>query len=231
MFVVGVETDFQGTSIGSGAGGNSYAWLFGIPTVTTATLNWFGTVRGRVGVNLLSPQLLVYGTGEFAYGEVKRNGWLNQNSTVQTGWTAGGGADMFVALPNWSVKAEYLYTQLSGNNNNGFNFGLNLNDVNNRTRFHTIRFGVNYHFNFSSSAPVPRNTDRSFENQMHPGKPSLAAGLFSCSARKIRRAGRGPVGRRRLGQARSSTIFSLFVGLPDVGAQASKSLLQGASGL
>ncbi|KAF0135013.1 MULTISPECIES: outer membrane protein [unclassified Methylocystis] len=155
MFVVGVETDFQGTSIGSGAGGNSYAWLFGVPPVTTATLNWFGTVRGRVGVNLLSPQLLVYGTGGFAYGEVKRNGWLNQNSTVQTGWTAGGGAEyMFVALPNWSVKAEYLYTQLSGNNNNGFNFGLNLNNVNNRTRFHTIRFGVNYHFNFGSSAPV-----------------------------------------------------------------------------
>ena len=158
MFVVGVETDFQGTSIGSGAGGNSFAWLFGLPPVTTATLNWFGTVRGRVGVNLLSPQLLVYGTGGFAYGEVRRNGWLNQNSTVQTGWTAGGGAEcMFIPLPNWSVKLEYLYTQISGNGTTTgvfFNSGSGLNNTNNRTRFHTIRVGVNYHFNFGSSAPV-----------------------------------------------------------------------------
>ncbi len=160
MFVVGAETDFQGTSIGSGAGRDNWGWLFGLPQATTASLNWFGTVRGRLGVTLLSPQLLVYGTGGFAYGEVQRNGWFNQNSAVQTGWTAGAGAEYrFVSLPNWSVKAEYLYTQISGSNsNNGwlwaFNPGWGLNNVNNRTRFHTIRVGVNYHFNFGAPAPV-----------------------------------------------------------------------------
>jgi len=157
MFVVGVETDFQGTSIGSGAGGNSWGGLFGLPPVTTASLNWFGTVRGRVGITLLSPKLLVYGTGGFAYGEVQRNGWLNQNSAVQTGWTAGGGAE-FMVLPNWSLKGEYLYTQISGTGNNNntwfFNPGWGLNSTNNRTRFHTIRVGVNYHFSFGAPAPV-----------------------------------------------------------------------------
>jgi outer membrane immunogenic protein len=157
MFVIGAEADFQGTSVGSGAGGNSWGWLFGLPPVTTATLNWFGTVRGRAGVTLLNSKILVYGTGGFAYGEVQRNGWWNQNSAVQTGWTAGGGAEWMV-IPNWSLKLEYLYTQISGtgNNNGGwfFNPGWGLNSTNNRTRFHTIRAGVNYHFNFGSPAPV-----------------------------------------------------------------------------
>jgi len=158
MFVVGAETDFQGSSLGSG-GGNNNGWLFGFGGgATSARLNWFGTVRGRVGITLLSPQLLVYGTGGFAYGEVQRNGWLNQNSAVQTGWTAGGGAE-WMFFPNWSAKAEYLYTQISGtgNNNNwawAFNPGWGLNSTNNRTRFHTIRAGINYHFHFGSPAPV-----------------------------------------------------------------------------
>ncbi|TLG77786.1 outer membrane beta-barrel protein [Methylocystis sp. B8] len=169
MFVVGVETDFQGTSIGSG-GGNNNGWLFpavigpalfpGVPlfvfgggTIDTARINWFGTVRGRVGITLLSPQLLLYGTGGFAYGEVQRNGWWNQNSAVQTGWTAGGGAE-YMFMPNWSAKAEYLYTQISGTGNGGWWGSWGLNSPNNRTRFHTIRAGVNYHFNFGSPAPV-----------------------------------------------------------------------------
>ena len=156
---IGAETDFQGSSLGSG-GGNNNNWglLFGFPPVASARLNWFGTVRGRVGITLLSPQLLVYGTGGFAYGEVQRNGWLNQNSAVQTGWTAGAGAE-WMFFPNWSAKVEYLYTQISGtgNNNNwlwAFNPGWGLNSTNNRTRFHTIRAGINYHFNFGSPAPV-----------------------------------------------------------------------------
>jgi outer membrane immunogenic protein len=157
MFLVGVETDFQGTSIGSGAGGNTFNWFFGLPPVTTATLNWFGTVRGRAGLTLLNSKVLIYGTGGFAYGEVQRNGWWNQNSAVQTGWTVGGGGEWMV-IPNWSLKLEYLYTQISGNgNNNGgwfFNPGWGLNSTNNRTRFHTIRAGVNYHFNFGAPAPV-----------------------------------------------------------------------------
>ncbi len=57
--------------------------------------------------------------------------------------------------PNWSAKAEYLYTEISGNNQNTwFNPGIGLNNVNNRTRFHTVRAGINYHFNFGAPAPV-----------------------------------------------------------------------------
>ncbi len=157
MFVVGLETDFQGTSIGSGGGANNLwalGWGWGNGG-STARINWFGTVRGRAGITFPGmPTLLVYGTGGFAYGEVQRNSWWNQNSAVQTGWTAGGGAE-WMFLPNWSAKAEYLYTDISGNNQNAFfNPGFGLNNVNNHTRFHTVRAGVNYHFNFGAPAPV-----------------------------------------------------------------------------
>jgi outer membrane immunogenic protein len=139
--VVGLETDFQGTSIGSGGNGGNWGWGgFG------ARLPWFGTVRGRIGVNPLNPHLLIYGTGGFAYGEVKRGFWNN----VQTGWTAGGGVE-WMFLPNWSVKGEYLYTDLSNNNNNNWGWGW-ANNL--HYRFHTLRTGVNWHFNLTSPAPV-----------------------------------------------------------------------------
>ena len=77
----------------------------------------------------------------------------NNNNFTKTGWTAGGGVE-WAFLPNWSAKVEYLYTDLSGNNNNGFNWGWGLNNVNNHTRFNTVRAGVNYHFNLFNPSPV-----------------------------------------------------------------------------
>ena len=153
--VVGLETDFQGTSIGSGGGNNNN--FFG-GNGGGERIPWFGTVRGRLGITPFDPHFLIYGTGGFAYGEVRRDDpffWFGNNSTnvTKTGWTAGGGVE-WAFLPNWSAKVEYLYTDLSGNNNNGFNFGLGLNNVNNHTRFHTVRAGVNYHFNLFNPSPV-----------------------------------------------------------------------------
>jgi outer membrane immunogenic protein len=150
--VVGLETDFQGTSIGSGGGNNNWwgGWGGG---GNRERIQWFGTVRGRLGITPFDPHFLIYGTGGFAYGEVSRNTWWNNYSATQTGWTAGGGVE-WAFLPNWSAKVEYLYTDLSGNNNNGWNWGIGLNNVNNHTRFHTVRAGVNYHFNLFNPSPV-----------------------------------------------------------------------------
>jgi outer membrane immunogenic protein len=144
VFVAGLETDFQGTSIGSGG---SWGWGNNVG----ARLNWFGTVRGRLGW-LPMQNLLAYGTGGFAYGELQgKGGWLgltNWNS-VGTGWTAGGGLEwMFV--PRWSAKIEYLYTDLGNfsNNNGGFGWANNA-----QYRFSTIRAGVNWHFNLFAPPP------------------------------------------------------------------------------
>jgi outer membrane immunogenic protein len=150
LFVVGLETDFQGTSIGSN---NSGVWWWGGGNWFNERVPWFGTVRGRAGIALLNSRLFVYGTGGFAYGEVHRpwGNWWGNNNDISTGWTAGGGLE-YAFLPNWSAKVEYLFTELSRSNNN-WNWGFGWN-WNRRTQFHTVRAGVNYHFNLFTPAPV-----------------------------------------------------------------------------
>jgi outer membrane immunogenic protein len=82
--------------------------------------DWFGTVRGRVGVTL-APSWLVYGTGGLAYGGFDRmitQRFANSptvftprgfgNSVTKFGWTAGAGIE-YAWTSNWSVGVEYLY--------------------------------------------------------------------------------------------------------------------------
>ncbi len=142
-FLIGLETDFQGTGIRTNNNNNGY---YGYGGGGGASLPWFGTVRGRVGY-LVMPTLLLYGTGGFAYGEVNSPFWSN----TRTGWTAGGGLE-WMFMPNWSAKVEYLYTDLSSSGTTGYygyNYGYHVHP-----QFNTVRVGVNYHFNWGSPAPV-----------------------------------------------------------------------------
>jgi outer membrane immunogenic protein len=79
-WIVGLETDIQYAHIT----GSSTHTIFLDPAVfganfpfivnsQRALLDWFGTLRGRVGV-LLNPNMLVYGTGGLAYGEDRASG-------------------------------------------------------------------------------------------------------------------------------------------------------------
>ena len=156
-FVVGLETDFQGTTMGSGSSINSSfypvnRWDYSMGT----SLNWYGTVRGRAAVAII-PEVLLYGTAGFAYGNVSRNGLVLTGST-QTGWTAGGGLE-WMFLPNWSAKAEYLYTNMTGGPGTVYNFYPSYKpllplSVNNQTAWNTIRAGVNYHFNWGATTSL-----------------------------------------------------------------------------
>jgi outer membrane immunogenic protein len=161
QFVIGAETDFQGTSL-SGGGNNSPLTLFpalynnssnnyyltpiGAITGANISLPWFGTVRGRAGY-LVTPTFLVYGTAGFAYGGVDAFGYNN----TRTGWTAGGGVEWLFA-PHWSAKLEYLYVDLDSNGTTGalgFTYGQHFHP-----ELNVVRVGVNYHFNFAQPAPV-----------------------------------------------------------------------------
>jgi outer membrane immunogenic protein len=96
---------------------------FAIYTTTVEQrLEWFGTLRGRVGFTPFD-NLLIYGTGGLAYGRTNYNGNIQRSAILlnfgvpastdvtKTGWTVGGGVEY--ALSNkWSVKAEYLYYDL-----------------------------------------------------------------------------------------------------------------------
>jgi outer membrane immunogenic protein len=163
-FLLGLETDFQGSSMNSGGannyavypGGGSFAGPVGslwVPLTSGGNngvaLNWFGTVRGRAGY-LITPTLLAYATGGFAYAGLSAN--ANGYSNTRTGWTVGGGGE-WLFLPNWSAKVEYLYTQLPGGGTQG-TFGWTWGSNRITPSYHTVRAGVNYHFNWGSPAPV-----------------------------------------------------------------------------
>ena len=129
--VWGIETDFQGADL---KGGTSVSVTTVVPafpanpfTVTSTgsqKIEWFGTLRGRVGWLPVS-QLLIYATGGLAYGHtqtdvsfayteagVAANGSTAvSNSSTRAGWTAGGGLEWMFA-PNWTIKGEYLYYDL-----------------------------------------------------------------------------------------------------------------------
>ena len=73
-WLLGVETDFNWSQI-KGTGTDSFLILPGLfpgPSSFVASQNveWFGTVRGRLGF-LPTTNLLVYGTAGFAYGRVQ----------------------------------------------------------------------------------------------------------------------------------------------------------------
>jgi outer membrane immunogenic protein len=121
-FVVGFETDFNGADVqGTNfVGGSPVTGTGVIPFIRThQSLDWFGTVRGRVGYAIL-PSLLVFGTGGFAYGHTSNNfviGFTNgyfdgaSHGSTRTGWAAGGGFE-WAFTPNLSLKFEYIYVDL-----------------------------------------------------------------------------------------------------------------------
>ena len=78
--VYGLETDFQGGYLGATSSDLS----------SKESVDWFGTVRGRVGYAF--GHALIYGTGGFAYGDVRQraidNGSVLGSSGTQTGWVA-----------------------------------------------------------------------------------------------------------------------------------------------
>jgi outer membrane immunogenic protein len=131
QWVLGVEADLQGAGISDSVtyrGGDTYE----------NSLNWFGTVRGRVGYAI--DRTLFYVTGGLAYGEVETKGAGFDLTSTQTGYVVGGGVE-YQFNPAWSVKGEYQYISLDANDSVGPLSG-GLND---RSEVHTLRLGVNYH--------------------------------------------------------------------------------------
>src|SRR5690349_9155324 len=122
--VFGVEGDLQA----SDANDTFAPWKFSNP--------WFGTVRGRVGYAMNN--ILFYGTGGLAYGNIKGEvAGLSENRTA-LGWTAGLGMEVGLTQ-NWSAKVEYLYMDLTDRH-------FTVTGTDNGLTSNLLRFGVNYRF-------------------------------------------------------------------------------------
>jgi outer membrane immunogenic protein len=174
--------------------------LNGISNTTTSNVDWYGSFRARFGLTPFSPNLMLYGTAGLAYGGVNTvsshtslqafgfpaflvgggvpyrlvaNG-NGASDKVQFGWTAGAGAEWApMSFPNWSVKVEYLYTDLGSTTINSVGFGpvivggvvvptvfgvgiasFNQSSTTVRTAWHTVRAGINYRVPMGGAAPI-----------------------------------------------------------------------------
>ncbi|WP_424629112.1 outer membrane protein [Bradyrhizobium sp. SYSU BS000235] len=156
-WVYGLEADFQGSSLQ-----DDRVCLLSCSTTSFASfdqkLQWFGTVRGRLGYSLGST--LFYATGGLAYGDVKTRiqefdggaQTLDQSfSKTKTGYTVGAGIESpfeFMGMfgKNWTSKTEYLYVDL-GRSTNGYTVDGVDHTFSTRVQEHIFRTGLNYHFN------------------------------------------------------------------------------------
>jgi outer membrane immunogenic protein len=146
-WVIGIEADIQGAGISDSASD-------GVTSIENS-LNWFGTVRGRLGY-AIGPTL-IYATGGFAYGEVESKFGIAglgsaSISETQTGYVVGGGVE-YKFNPAWSVKAEYQFIDLDASDLNGAG-PLNGSAFSDRSELNTFRVGLNYSLGRGGFGPL-----------------------------------------------------------------------------
>ena len=127
-----------------------------VPVTLNQKIDWFGTVRGRVGI-LATPQVLFYATGGLAYGEVATNATIGaalspfSATDTKAGYTVGAGIEGAIG-GNWTAKLEYLYVDL-GRVSGSFataipalGGGTLASNYSSRITDNVLRVGVNYKF-------------------------------------------------------------------------------------
>jgi outer membrane immunogenic protein len=168
-FVLGVETDFDGTTISKSFNniGTPFVGPGGFTDSLTVngktSLSWLGTTRARLGfVATPDNRLMIYATGGVAYGggntqfsvfDANTGSIFSGNpSSTRVGWVIGGGVE-YAVTNNITIKGEYLYADLGSSSfnttPNGF-AAANFPGVSASGKFSynasIFRAGVNYKF-------------------------------------------------------------------------------------
>ena len=178
-FVAGFEADIQGGGIRGGGGFQNLTPAAVYPPFVAATsvtvnrtLEYFGTLRGRLGY-AVTPTMLLYATGGLAYGGISTTTTVRQNLSPsillaasansdyfnnRVGWTVGGGAETALT-GDLSAKLEFLYYNLGSANVAAPNAGALIHNavigpgqvgdaISSSTRFDgfLLRAGLNYRF-------------------------------------------------------------------------------------
>jgi outer membrane immunogenic protein len=121
-------------------------------------LEWFGTLRGRVGITP-APTWLLYVTGGLAVGGIKTDGTLSgfngngaailatgSSTTTKAGWTVGAGLEGVIS-GKWTGKIEYLYVDYGNVNGTFVNPGAGIQaSFSSHITDNVVRAGLNYHF-------------------------------------------------------------------------------------
>jgi outer membrane immunogenic protein len=146
-FVVGVEGDVNGSNYH----GNT---TFGGLGSTSTRTDIDGSIRGRVGYAW--DRALFYATGGAAFAPVSNSftsaaGFSDTTSPTRIGWTIGGGVE-YAITNNWSLRAEYRYTDYGHStnvltNSTGGALAIRTHDTDNR-----VQAGFSY--KFDTPAPM-----------------------------------------------------------------------------
>ena len=163
--VAGVEADIDKTTNKSAA---NYIGNTGADTFFHSRTDFVGTVRGRLGYAF--GNLWVYGTGGFAYGDVRDNALLvgtagfTSLNRIQTGYAYGGGVEYAIPTTSFvnffkasavTVKAEFIHYDLGSTSGLAIAGASGANAY--TARIHNdgniARIGVNYKFG-TPAAPV-----------------------------------------------------------------------------
>jgi hypothetical protein len=166
-WLAGVETDIQA----SGQKDSGLSEFFGTPTFctaltctftntrdVTARLSWFGTTRGRAGMELNG--LWLYATGGLAYGQVSVSGTDSFTvtgiglsapaptpfsfSVTKVGWVAGAGVEGRLGIGQWKWRVEYLHIDLGSIGTGSFGSVPVVNIDNGRFTDEIARIGFNF---------------------------------------------------------------------------------------
>ena len=181
-FVVGVEADIQAIDLERERGTFAFAAAPGgvVPAGFTpvrngaSSLDWFGTVRGRLGYAF--DRTLIYATGGFAYGGGDHDSGCSAafaatvvcrsgNDDTRWGYAVGGGVEFALpAMAGWfgssavTLKVEGLYVNLDNDSNGNRNLvGFTAGGVpvvaagpvrggDDETEFGLVRAGINFKF-------------------------------------------------------------------------------------
>ncbi|AEI02932.1 putative outer membrane protein [Afipia carboxidovorans OM5] len=136
-WVLGIEGEFNGLS------NNRYTFTDGFDGIRVKN-DWLASVTGRLGYTW-GPGM-IYAKGGVAFRD---NGGIAATtpflvSRDTTGYTVGAGLEYMFA-PAWSAKIEYQYYDFD---RTALTFGTLPSTVSYRDDLHTVKAGINYHFNW-----------------------------------------------------------------------------------
>ncbi len=169
-FVGGFEGDLSFTDIkGSSFNAANAANTFSANSVTAANSGAFdmlGSARGRLGY-IVSPNVMLYGTGGLAWTRFVNNndlntlsvnipppGSINLSGSISTpswrfGWVAGLGVETRLLETNWLARLEYLHYDF-GNSGSGADSQSLFSQTTGNLTVDVIRAGLSYKFD-----PIP----------------------------------------------------------------------------
>jgi outer membrane immunogenic protein len=162
--VIGLEGTVDGTSL-SKTTVVTFPAAFRADTLTAqSNADIQGSIRGRLGVAW--DRVLIYATGGVAFAGVNLDLSLSgvdaagvpffatgSRSSTRTGWTVGGGIE-YAFTNNWSIRAEYRYTDFGTINRNAVFPGGGFFNGHLRFAENQVQAGLSYKFETYVPPPI-----------------------------------------------------------------------------